>query len=158
MSEAPALKVDWESGEGDLDLGERLRNAPARLRYDVLADWKDEIDLLFRDAEAELYPEKRDLQVEYQRANNLRRRALCERLSGHTVEMAEPLVNGDVLLHLQAGRTVVLYAFHEDIKLDVVTDVRHARRYAAQSNTGDYYLREEPQEARPVRRLSTSAS
>jgi hypothetical protein len=157
MSEAPALKVDWESGEGRVEIGERLRNAPARLRYDVLADWKDEIESLLRDAETQLHPEKRHLQVHYQRANNLRRRALCERLSGHTIEMAEPLVNGDVLLHLRSGRSVVLYAFHEDIKLDVVNDVRHARRYAAQSNTGDYYLREEPPEAGPRNRVSHEA-
>lgn len=143
MDESPALKVDWECGEGSVHLGGMLRDAPVRFRYDVLSDWKDQIDHLLREAHRGLYPEQQTQTLHRQRAHNARRRKLCATLSGQTIEMVEPLVNGDLLLHLRSARTVVLYASHEDVKLDVVTDVSHARHYASQDNTGDYYVREE---------------
>lgn len=146
-----ALTIDWESGEGGVQLGTAFDKSPARFRYDVLADWKDQIDRLFATVEAELYPDKRDQRAHYQRAQNTRRRELCERLAGHTVELAEPLVNGDVLLHLRGGKTVVLYANNEDVKVDVVADVAHARRFASRDGTGDYYVREETAEDRLLR-------
>jgi hypothetical protein len=151
VSTASTLTIDWESGEGGVRVGADFRKAPARFRYDVLADWKDQIDRLFATAEAELYPDKRDQLAHYQRAQNTRRRELCERLAGHTVDLAEPLVNGDVLLHLSTGKTVVLYANNEDVKVDVVADVAHARRFASRDGTGDYYLREETPEDRLLR-------
>lgn len=145
------LTIDWESGEGGVCLGEAFAKAPARFRFDVIADWKDQIERLFSAAEAELYPDKRDQRAHYQRAQNTRRRELCEKLAGHTIELAEPLVNGDVLLHLRAGKTVVLYANDEDVKIDVVADVSHARRFASKDGTGDYYVREETHEDRLLR-------
>jgi hypothetical protein len=145
------LTIDWDSGEGAVRLAEAFGKAPARFRYDVLADWKDQVDRLFATVEAELYPDKRDQLAHYQRAQNTRRRELCEKLAGHTVDLAEPLVNGDVLLHLTSGKTVVLYANNEDVKIDVVADVAHARRFASRDGTGDYYLREETQEDRLLR-------
>jgi hypothetical protein len=144
----PALTVDWVSGEGDIDLGERLANAAPGFRRDVLADWQDQIELLRNEAEAELYPERREQQVRDQRAQNSRRRQLCERLSGQSIVLAEPLVNGDVLLHLQSGHAVVLYARHEDVKIDVVEDAAHARRHATRDGTGDWYVREDMHEDR----------
>jgi hypothetical protein len=143
MDDTPALQVDWESGEGTVRLPLPLAAAPASFRYDVLGDWKDQIELLHRDAEAAVYPDKRRRELQSQCVQNERRRLLCERLAGHTIVMAEPLVNGDVLLHLASGRAVVLYARAEDVKLDVVTDADHARRLAAQDGTGDFYLRED---------------
>lgn len=140
--DTPALRVDWVSGEGSVCLPEPLAEAPAGFRYDVLADWKDQIELLYRDAEAAAYPERRSRQLHTQRVLNERRRSLCERLAGHTIVMAEPLVNGDVLLHLATGKAVVLYAHREDVKLEVVNDVAHARGLAAADGTGDFYLRE----------------
>lgn len=139
----PALTVDWVSGEGAVVLGERLAKAAAGFRRDVLSDWKDQIASLTVAAEAELHPDKRDQRVRDQRAQNSRRRKLCERLSGQTILLAEPLVNGDVLLHLVSGRTVVLYARHEDVKFDVVTDAAHARHHATRDGTGDWYVRED---------------
>lgn len=145
------LFIDWESGEGHLRLGAAFEGAPARFRFDVLSDWKDQIDRLYSHVENELYPEKRDQRAHYQRAQNTRRRELCERLAGHTIEAAEPLVNGDVLLHLKAGKTVVVYANNEDVKIDVVADVAHARRFAQKDGTGDYYVREETYEDQLLR-------
>jgi hypothetical protein len=129
--------VDWDSGEGDLQLGRRLAAAAPRFRYDVLADWRDRIDLLRDEAAAQADPDKRERELQRQREQNARRRELCEQLSGVTIAMAEPLVNGDVLLHLASGQTVVLYA-----RLDRVADAAHARRYALQDGTGDWYVRE----------------
>jgi hypothetical protein len=150
-STTAALTIDWDSGEGALRLGERFAKAPARFRFDVLADWKDQVDRLYGAAESELYPDKRDQRAHYQRAQNTRRRELCEKLGGHTIDLAEPLVNGDVLLHLRGGKTVVLYANDEDVKVDVVADVAHARRFASRDGTGDYYVREETHEDRLLR-------
>ena len=144
----PALTVDWVSGEGGIDLGERLANAAPGFRRDVLSDWRNQIDSLCSEAEAELHPERREQQVRDQRAQNSRRRLLCERLSGESIVLAEPLVNGDVLLHLASGRAVVLYARHEDVKVDVVEDASHARRHATRDGTGDWYVREDPHEDR----------
>ena len=144
----PAVSVDWVSGEGDVDLGERLAEAPAGFRRDVLSDWKDRIDALLKEAEAELHPERQEQQAKAQRLDNSRRRRLCERLSGQAILLAEPLVNGDVLLHLVSGKTVVLYARNEDVKIDTVADAAHARRYAKQDGTGDWYVREDAQEDR----------
>jgi hypothetical protein len=149
MEETPVLKVDWDCGEGSLSLPRPLADAPAGFRYDVLADWKDQIEGLYRGAEAELYPEKRSREMQSQRVQNARRRALCERLTGHTIVLAEPLANGDVLLHLGSGKAVVLYAHDEDVKLEVVADPGHARRLAAQAGTGDFYLREQAPQAPP---------
>ncbi|MBA3596936.1 MAG: hypothetical protein H0W40_06110 [Methylibium sp.] len=143
----PGFKVDWDCGEGGVCLPRPLAEAPAGFRYDVLADWKDRIDRLHRDAESALYPDKRSRELQSQRVQNERRRLLCERLSGRTVVMAEPLVNGDVLLHLDTGKAVVMYAHAEDVKLEVVADAGHARRLAAQDATGDFYLREDSLEA-----------
>lgn len=139
----PALTVDWVSGEGSIDLGERLDNAAPGFRRDVLSDWRNQIDALCSEAEAELYPERREQQVRDQRAQNSRRRRLCERLSGQSILHAEPLVNGDVLLHLASGHAVVLYARHEDVKIDLVEDAVHARRHATRDGTGDWYVRED---------------
>lgn len=142
MSELPELTVDWASGEGDLRLGERLGAAAPRFRYDVLSDWKDRIDLL-RDAAASLaFPERRERQIHHQRSHNARRRELCEQLTGASIVLAEPLVNGDVLLHLQSGQTLVVYAQHEDVKLDRVADAAAVRRHALQDCAGDWYVRE----------------
>jgi hypothetical protein len=146
-----ALTIDWDSGEGGLRLAAAFERAPLRFRYDVLADWKDQIDRLFGQVENELFPEKRDQRAHYQRAQNTRRRELCERLAGHTLETAEPLVNGDVLLHLKGGKAVVVYANNEDVKIDVVADVGHARRFASKDGTGDYYVREETHEDQLLR-------
>ena len=145
------LTIDWDSGEGGVRLSEAFGKAPVRFRHDVLADWKDQVDRLFATVEAELYPDKRDQLAHYQRAQNTRRRELCEKLAGHAIELAEPLVNGDVLLHLRSGKTVVLYANNEDVKVDVVADVTHARRFASRDGTGDYYVREETHEDRLLR-------
>lgn len=150
MNEEPTLNVDWESGEGRLQMGERLGRAPAGLRQDVLNDWKVEIEALLRATEHELAPDRPQVRLQSQRIQNTRRRMLCERLAGMTIEMAEPLVNGDVLLHLSNGRSLVLFARDEDVKLDVVNDVDHARRYAEKAGTGDHYLREEPSEQRAL--------
>lgn len=146
MDETPGFEVDWDCGEGKFCLPRPLAEAPAGFRYDVLADWKDQIDLLHRDAEAALYPDKRSHELQSQRVQNERRRLLCERLAGHTIVLAEPLVNGDVLLHLSTGKAVVLYAHAEDVKLEVVADAAHARSLAARDGTGDFYLREDPPE------------
>ncbi|MBA2722657.1 MAG: hypothetical protein H0U56_07105 [Methylibium sp.] len=143
----PGFEIDWECGEGGVCLPRPLAEAPAGFRYDVLADWKDRIDRLHRDAESALYPDKRSRELQSQRVQNERRRLLCERLSGRTVVMAEPLVNGDVLLHLDTGKAVVMYAHAEDVKLEVVADPGHARRLAARDGTGDFYLREDLPEA-----------
>lgn len=158
MKDSPSLTVNWDSGEGDLALGRRLENAPASLRRDVLLDWQHQIELLLKITEAELHPERAARKARQQRELNTLRRMLCERLSGQVIELAEPLVNGDVLLHLRSGRTVVLYARHEDVKFDVVTDVMHARRYAMKDGTGDYYLREETPEDRLTRSPSVPPS
>jgi hypothetical protein len=149
--DATALTIDWESGEGGVRLATTFEHAPLRFRYDVLSDWKDQIDRLFSQVEGELYPGKRDQRAHYQRAQNTRRRELCERLGGHTIEAAEPLVNGDVLLHLRGNKTVVVYANNEDVKIDVVADVAHARRFASKDGTGDYYVREETHEDQLLR-------
>ena len=60
------LTIDWDSGEGAVRLGAAFGKAPARFRYDVLADWKDQIDRLFATVEAELYPDKRDQLAHFQ--------------------------------------------------------------------------------------------
>lgn len=138
----PALHVDWETGQGEIDLG-RLADLPAAFRRDVLRDWQRQIEQeLFR-VENELQPEKRADALHDQRFQNARRRAMCERLSGAHVLLAEPLVNGDVLLHLQGGDTVVMFARHEDVKFNVVRDADRARHFASTDNTGDYYVRED---------------
>ena len=140
------LTVDWESGEGGVDIGSLLDEVAPRIRRDVLADWKARIDQLHAQAEAQLEPDLHERlahAVRRQCSYNGVRRLLCERLGGQQISMAEPLVNGDVLLHLGNGKTVVLYARHEDVKVAVVPDVTHARRLAAADATGDYYLREE---------------
>ena len=142
MHDAPTLTVDWDSGEGQLHLGQ-LADAPPRLRLDVLADWKDQIELVHRQAEAQLFPQREAEARQEQKRQNRRRRELCERLSGQTVLMAEPLVNGDVLLHLASGRCIVLYARKEDVKLEMVPEPGHARRLAAADHMGDVYLRED---------------
>lgn len=150
MNEAPLLKVDWESGEGRLEMGEELARAPAALRLDVLKDWKVELDALLQATEHELSPDRAKKKLQAQRIQNTRRRILCERLAGMTVSAAEPLVNGDVLLHLGNGRCVVVFARDEDVKLDVVNDVEHARRFADKAGTGDHYLREDPVEQKTL--------
>ena len=142
MSHAPALHVDWESGEGRIHLGE-LAQAPARFRRDVLVDWKGEIEHLLGAVEADLHPEKQREQTGDQRAQNRRRRLLCERLSGATIQLAEPLVNGDVLLHLADGSAIVLFARGEDVKLQRIDDPADARLHASRAGTGDLYLRED---------------
>lgn len=138
----PALHVDWESGAGELQLG-RLADMPAAFRRDVLQDLQRQLDQLCFAAESELDPGKRIDALHDQRWQNARRRAMCEHLSGATILLAEPLVNGDVLLHLQGGRTVVVFARHEDVKFNVTKDADRARHFAASDNTGDYYLRED---------------
>ena len=145
-SSAATLSVDWESGEGRLDIGTLLAQAHPRLRRDVLADWKDEIERLLAEAEAALQPDRHDAELAQQRQRNLRRRRVCDALEGQTLQMAEPLVNGDVLLHLSDGHAVVLYAYDEDVKLEAV-DAQRARVHAAQAGTGDYYVREDLPEA-----------
>ena len=150
MNEAPTLKVDWESGEGHLDMGERLSRAPAGLRLDVLKDWKVELDALLQATEHELSPDHAKRRLQSQRVQNTRRRMLCERLAGLTIRAAEPLVNGDILLHLSNGRCLVLFARDEDVKLDIVNDIERARRFADKAVTGDHYLREDPAEQRAL--------
>jgi hypothetical protein len=140
--ELPELSIDWDCGTAELRLGRRLDGAPARLRADVLADLREQVDGLLREALGAADPAERPRRLEAQRRENARRRGLCERLAGHTIAHAEPLVNGDVLLHLLSGRAVVLYARDEDVKLEVVDDPAHARRHAANDGTGDFYLRE----------------
>lgn len=154
MGEAPVWQVDWECGEGEVSLPPALAAAAPALRYEVLADWKDRLELLHRDAEAEVFPGKRNREMQSQRVRNARRRLLCERLTGQRIEMAEPLANGDVLLHLAGGKAVVFYAHIEDVKLEVVADAGHARRLAAADGTGDFYLREDPPEPATPRRLA----
>lgn len=143
MDELPALGVDWESGEGTLRMGGVLRDAPLCFRLDVLADWKEQIDQLYSQAKRELRPDEDSEQLRRQRVHNARRRILCGRLAGQTIELVESLVNGDLLLHLHSGRAVVMYAKREDVKIDLVADVSRARRCAFEDNTGDYYVREE---------------
>ncbi|AKJ28094.1 hypothetical protein [Caldimonas brevitalea] len=138
-----ALTVDWESGEGRLQLSEELAKAPARFRADVLADWKDELERLLAAAEAALEPRKQEQEIARQRQRNQQRRRLCEELAGQTVELAEPLVNGDVMLHLANGSALVLYAYDEDVKLETVDPVR-ARLHAQKGCAGDTYVREDP--------------
>lgn len=142
MDELPRVSVDWATGEASVSLGQRLEAAPTRMRHDVLADCKRDIDALLDATEAELWPERRDRVAAEQRKLNARRRELCERLAGQTIAMAEPLVNGDVLLHLASGRAMVLYARHEDVKVELVDDARSARRLANEDGTGDWYVRE----------------
>ena len=144
MDQNPALQIDWESGEGRLQLGDDFAKAPLHFRRDVLVDWKGEIEHLLGAVEADLHPQKRLEQASQQRIQNRRRRSICERLTGRTIRVAEPLDNGDVLLHLGDGTAVVIYAHHEDVKLQNVEDIGQVRRPAAQANTGDYYLREDP--------------
>lgn len=139
---ATALHVDWECGQGSMTLGRRFDDAPARFRYDVLADWKAQIERLFLAAEADLHPEQQRRRSDERERFNQRRRLLCEQLAGQRIAVAEPLVNGDVLLHLDGGKALVLFARDEDVKLDIVADTGHARRRAAADGTGDYYLRE----------------
>ena len=45
---------------------------------------------------------------------------------------------------------VDLFARDEDVKLDVVNDVEHARRFADKAGTGDHYLREDPVEQKTL--------
>jgi hypothetical protein len=142
MDTVHALKLDWESGEGSMDLPEELASAPERFQLDVLNDWKHDLLAQIARLEASLHPERANERLQRQRRRNANRRQLCERLSGLRVEMAEPLSNGDVMLHLSNGRSLVLYAYNEDVKLEVVLPAR-AREHAAQDNTGDYYLRED---------------
>ncbi len=144
---AGRLMVDWQSGEAMLDLSERLRAAPAELRRDVLLHCLDDAEALLRDTDRAVDPHRPERRMQQQRLQNERRRALCERLAGQTILAAEPLVNGDVVLHLACGKYVVLYAHAEDVKLDVVPHVDHARQHAAAQGTGDYYLREHPSPA-----------
>lgn len=148
MKHIPAaeLTVDWDSGEGRLALGSALAQAHPRLRRDVLADWKDQIDALIAEAQAALQPDQQDVELAQQRLRNQRRRAVCERIEGETIRLAEPLVNGDVLLHFTDGHVVVLYAYEEDVKLETV-DAHRARAHAAKAGTGDYYVREDTPEA-----------
>lgn len=136
------LTVDWQSGEGALELGDLLESAPLAFRRDVLADWQAQIGVLLAQAQAQLYPEDREELVRRQRLHNGLRRELCEGLGGQRIELAEPLVNGDVLLHLQGGSRVVFYAHREDVKVEVVANAAEARSLAAADATGDYYLRE----------------
>jgi hypothetical protein len=140
--ELPELSIDWDCGTAELRLGRRLAGAPARLRADVLADLREQIDALLREAQGAVDPAEQARRLEWRRREKARRRAQCEGLAGHTIANAEPLVNGDVLLHLLSGRGVVLYARDEDVKLEVVDDPAHARRHAANDGTGDFYLRE----------------
>lgn len=144
MKHAPAaaLTVDWESGEGRVEIGTALAQAHPRLRRDVLADWKDEIEALLAEAEGALKPDQQDAELVRQRERNQRRRLMCETLEGRTIRLAEPLVNGDVLLHLSNGTAVVLYAYDEDVKLEAV-EADRARLHAAKAGTGDYYVRED---------------
>ena len=146
MDDEPKLRVDWDCGQGELHASERFNASPPTFRRDVLSDWKQAIDALFDAADAELQPDRRERVVRDQRVHNERRRQLCEQLSGQAIVLAEPLVNGDVLLHLQSGRAVVLYARREDVKIDVVSDARRARRYATEDGTGDWYVREDAPE------------
>ncbi|MCM5679514.1 hypothetical protein M8A51_08215 [Schlegelella sp. S2-27] len=148
-SSAATLSVDWESGEGRLDIGTLLAQAHPRLRRDVLADWKDEIERLLAEAQTALQPDQHDVELVQQRQRNLRRRLVCEKLEEQSIRMAEPLVNGDVLLHLSDGQAVVLYAYDEDVKLEAV-DAQRARAHAAEAGTGDYYVREDLPEAPAV--------
>ena len=98
--------------------------------------------MLLELAVSELEPHRRTEELRLQRERNLRRRLMCERLEGQTIVMAEPLVNGDVMLHLGNGETVVLYAYDEDVKLEHVNPAR-ARRHAEEAGLGDYYVRED---------------
>ncbi|MCW7538664.1 hypothetical protein OOT46_12505 [Aquabacterium sp. A7-Y] len=139
------LKLDWESGEGRVEVGEAFAEAHARFRRDVLADWKDEIERLLQQAEDALDPQRADQEIAEQRQRNLQRRRLCEELGGQTIKLAEPLVNGDVLMHLSDGRSVVLYAYDEDVKLERVDPLR-ARLHAQKACAGDVYVREDPPE------------
>ena len=138
----PALRVDWETGEGEIDLG-RLAQMPAAFRRDVLRDWQRHIEQALFRAEDELQPDKRMDALHDQRFQNARRRAMCERLSGAEVLLAEPLVNGDVLLHLRGGDTVDMFARQEHVQINVVRHADRARHYATTDTTGDYYVRED---------------
>lgn len=146
--DGPVWQVDWECGVAEFEPGERLDSAPAEFRRDVLSDWKTAIDALLGEAVAELEPDRALRHARDQRVHNHKRRRLCEQLSGQTIVLAEPLVNGDVLLHLQSGRAVVLYAHREDVKLDTIADAAAARRYAVGHGTGDWYVREDAHEER----------
>ncbi len=141
-STAATLKVDWESGIGRVEVETAFAQAPAGLRRDALRDWTDELDMLLELAVSELEPHRRTEELRLQRERNLRRRLMCERLEGQTIVMAEPLVNGDVMLHLGNGEAVVLYAYDEDVKLEHVNPAR-ARRQAEEAGLGDYYVRED---------------
>ncbi|WKB52377.1 hypothetical protein [Eleftheria terrae] len=136
------LTLDWESGEGRIEVDAAFSATHARFRRDVLADWQDEIALLIEQAEAELDPGRAEQEIAEQRQRNLQRRRLCEELAGLTIELAEPLVNGDVLLHLSDGHSVVLYAYEEDVKLESV-DPGRARLHAQKACAGDVYVRED---------------
>lgn len=151
MDDGPVLRVDWACGLGEFEPGDRLDEAPAEFRRDVLRDWKDAIDAMLDEADTEIEPDRSVRRTRDQRAQNAKRRQLCERLTGETIELAEPLVNGDVLLHLRGGQTVVLYAQREDVKVDTVTDAAAARRYAHEHGTGDWYVREEEAPGERVR-------
>lgn len=139
---AATLKVDWESGVGRVELEPAFAQAPAGFRRDALADWNDEIESLLQVAVSELEPDRHAEELRLQRERNLRRRLMCERLEGQTIVMAEPMVNGDVMLHLGNGEAVVLYAYDEDVKLEHVNPAR-ARRQAEEAGLGDYYVRED---------------
>lgn len=139
-----ALIVDTFAGEGRVELGENFKQEDKLFQFDVLGDWYRQIRELYDAAEEAMAPGAKALG---QRFANWRRRKTCETLEGLTIQKAEPLVNGDVMLSLSDGRVLVFKAETEDVHICAVpAGSEDAARQYAESMVSPGYFTEEPSE------------
>lgn len=121
----PSLDIDWEAGEGSVDLGEQFLEQPPLFQLDVLSDWLEDLTELRAEAFEATFPGQE--QIEREQAN-LRRRLAMETLVGQTITSAQLLSTGHVVMVLSNGATVALVA---DTPLSLVpvasVEAAHAR-------------------------------
>ncbi len=135
MAINPSIRINWDTGEGRLELGDRFSQADALFRSDVLSDIAGQANALYEEACSDLFP---GMNARLQRFQNQHRQHQTATLVGQTIKAAKALRNGDVALELGDGRVVVFAATDEDVKICTTPSMAAAIRYAADCPTDCY--------------------
>lgn len=137
-SKNPSISIDWDAGEGSLELGTRLEREHPLFKVDVLSDIKYQADMAYQAAFEELMPGQQGRQ---QREQNLQRRIAVESLVGLTVTAAQPLINGHVVIQWSNGTVTVLCADNSDVNLRAADSIEEAAAFVGE-HFGDKYTAE----------------
>jgi hypothetical protein len=135
MAINPTVKIDWDGGEGRLDLGTRLKAEDPLFKADVLKDISEQARSFYEDACDEMFP---GMEARLQKLKNQRRRHHTASLTGQTIKGATALRNGDVALQLSDGRVFVICAQDEDVAIAESPSMAAAIEYAAECPTDKY--------------------